>query len=86
MARSTGPLLAVGAITLGNEVILNEKPMNWKIPIATGLAAGLFVIVENAWPDGAVALAWMALATVVFVRIDPATPSPVENLLKLTRE
>lgn len=82
MAKSTGPILAVGAITLANEVLIAEKEMNWRIPAATGIAAGIFALLEKGWRDGAVTLAYLALVTVLFVRTDPATPAPVESFNK----
>jgi hypothetical protein len=81
MAASTGPILAVGAITLANRVVFNNKPMDWKVPIATGIAAVLFAGAERAVGDVAAKLAYLALITVVFVRIDPSTPSPAESAL-----
>lgn len=78
--RTTGPVLAIGAITLGNNVIFNGKPFDWRVPIATGIAAGAFALAEKAWPEGAVALAWMALVTILVTRVDPNVPSPVETL------
>lgn len=79
MARSTGPILAVGGITLANAVIVNGKPIDWRVPIATGLAAGLFSLAEKGWEKGAVALSYLALVTVLFVRLDPKVPAPVES-------
>jgi hypothetical protein len=78
--KTTGPVLATGGITLANAVLLNGKPFDWKIPIATGIAAGAFALAEKAWEQGAVALAWMALVTILITRVDPKTPSPVESL------
>lgn len=86
MAKSTGPILAVGAIALGNEVIVAGKEMNWRIPAATGIAAGIFAFAEKGWKDGAVALAYLALVTVLFVRTDPKTPAPVESFNKWFNE
>jgi hypothetical protein len=80
--RSTGPILAIGAITVGNQVLLNGKSLNWKIPVATGIAAGMFALAEKGWEDGAVALAWLALVTVIFARVDPNVPAPAESLQK----
>lgn len=82
MGRSTGPILAVGAISLGNAVIFNGKPFDLRIPVATGIAAGGLALAERGWEKGAVALAWLALVTVLFVRTDPATPAPAESFLK----
>lgn len=80
MAKSTGPILAVGAITLANQVIFHDQPINWRIPIATGIAAMGLALVEPAMGKAAPMLAWAALFTVVFVRVTPGVPSPVETL------
>lgn len=82
MAETTGPILVIGGITLVNRVIVNEKPMDWRIPIATGVTAGFFALAEKGWPKGAVALAYLALVTTLFTRIDPTVPSPVESITK----
>lgn len=81
MARSTGPVLALGAITIANRTIVHGQPMEWRIPIATGFAAGALALMERGWEDGAVGLAWLALVTVLFVRLQPGVPSPVESVL-----
>jgi hypothetical protein len=78
--KTTGPVLAIGAITLANNVLFNDKPFDWRVPIATGIATGAFALAEKAWPQGATALAWMALVTILITRIDPKVPSPVETL------
>jgi hypothetical protein len=78
--RTTGPVLAIGGITVANAVLFNNKPFDWKVPIATGIAAGAFALGEKAWEKGAVALAWMALVTILVTRVDPKVPSPVETL------
>lgn len=79
MARTTGPILAVGAITLANKSIIHGDPVDWRIPVATGITAGVFALGERAWQDGAVLLAWLALVAVLFVRIDPRQKAPVES-------
>lgn len=80
VSKSTGPILAVGGITVANAVLFNGKPLDWRVPIATGIAAGGFVLLEKGWEKGAVGLAWLALITVLLTRVDPATPSPIETL------
>lgn len=80
MSRTTGPILALGGITLANRVLFNDQPMDWRIPIATGITAGAFSLAEKAWEKGAVALAWLALITVLLTRVDPRVPAPVETL------
>jgi hypothetical protein len=81
VAQSTGVILAVGAVTLVNESVFQGKPIDWRVPIATGFAAGLFALGERAWPSGVVGLAWLALITTMFVRIKPGTPAPIETAL-----
>lgn len=82
MARTTGVVLAIGGITIANRVIFNNQDMDWKVPIATGLAAGMFALLEKGWEKGAVALSWVALLTILLARIDPKVPSPAESALK----
>lgn len=79
MARSTGVVLAVGAITMGNSVIVNEQPINWRVPIATGIAAGMLSLVEKVSEPLALGIAYIALITVLFVRVQPNVPAPVES-------
>ncbi len=81
MAASTGPILAIGAITLANRVVFNDESMDWKIPIATGIAAVLFAGAERAVGRTASYLAYAALVAVVFVQVDPKVPSPAESAL-----
>jgi Na+-translocating ferredoxin:NAD+ oxidoreductase RnfD subunit len=81
MSATTGPVLATGAITMFNETILNGKGIDWRVPLATGLAAMGFSLFERAAPKLADVLAWTMLITVLFSRTDPTTPSPTENLL-----
>lgn len=86
MAQTTGPILAVGGLTLANRVVFNDQPMDWKVPIGTAIAAVLFSGAERVAPRAAVALAYLALVSVVFVRVDPAVPSPAESALKWFNE
>lgn len=76
--KTTGPILAIGGITLATQVIAEKQDFNWRVPIATGIAAGLFALAEKGWEQGAVMIAYTALVTVLFVRIDPKTPAPAE--------
>ncbi|TFV29505.1 hypothetical protein E4K10_49915 [Streptomyces sp. T1317-0309] len=57
-------------------MIFNDKPMDWKVPIGTAIAAVLFAGAERAIGQTAVRLAYLALLTTVFVRVDPSVPSP----------
>lgn len=79
MSRTLGPILATGAVTIANATVFNGKPMDWRVPIATGLAAIGFNLAEKAAPDVAVVLAWTTFLTVVLTRVDPNVPSPAES-------
>lgn len=81
MSRTTGPILAVGAITMANQSIFHEEPVDWRVPIATGMAALGFSALERALPDVARVLAWGTVAAVLLTRMDPKVPSPVESFL-----
>lgn len=86
MAASTGPILAIGAITVANRTVFHDEPIDWKVPIGTALAAVLFAGAERAVGRGAVAVAYLALVTVVFARVDPSVPAPAETALKWFNE
>lgn len=79
MARTTGPILAIGAITLANQSVIHDEPIDIRVPVATAVAAGIFALAERGWEDGAVALSWLALVTVLFARLDPKVPAPAES-------
>jgi hypothetical protein len=84
MPGSTGPILAIGAITMVNESVVNGQPVDWRVPIATGLAALAFGGLENGIPafsDAFTKLAWLALVTTLIVRLKPNTPAPLESFV-----
>ncbi len=83
MAASTGPVLAVGGITLLNETVLHAQPFNWKVPIATALAALALAGVERLSPELAVGIAYVSLVAVLFTRVNPTVPAPAESLANL---
>ena len=80
MAQSTGPILAIGGITVFNEVVLHTQPFNWKVPIATGIAALAFAGLEKVSSELAVGLAYVGLVAILFTRVNPAVPAPAESL------
>ncbi len=81
MAKTTGPILTVGAITMINNSVFHDEPFDWRVPVATGLAAAGFALAEKVWPKAAIALTWMAVATVLLSRTTPGIPSPTESAL-----
>lgn len=90
MGRSTGPILVAGAITWANTVLIGEREQDLftsttTIGVTTGLAAGILYGIEKLSGDFATALAWAALVTVLFVRVQN-NPTPMERALKIVRE
>lgn len=81
MAETTGPILALGAITVANRSVFHDKPMDWRPLVATGLAALAFAGAEKVWGPGARMLAWTALISVCLTRVEADVPSPVESAL-----
>lgn len=81
MAGSTGPILAAGGLVAFNAIVVNSKPpaSQARVVVGTAIAAGGLALAENAAPRAAVAFAWLVLVTVLFVRVDPATPAPLES-------
>lgn len=80
MSETTGPILAIGAVTVLNQTILHGRPMDWRIPIATGVATAGFSLLERGAPQAARLAAYAALVTVLFSRIN-GVPSPTESFL-----
>jgi len=79
VSKTIGPILAMGGLTIANQTVFHNQPMDWRIPVATGLAAIGFSLAEKAWPQGAEILAWTALLTVLLTRTNPKVPSPAES-------
>lgn len=81
MAETTGPILAIGAITVLNRNVFHNEEWDWRIPIATGISVGLFAALEKPFPKMAIALAWLAVMGISLGRVDPTVPSPAESAL-----
>lgn len=79
MSKTTGVVLATGGVTIINQTVFHGQPMDWRIPIATGIAAVGFSLAERAWPLGAELLAWSAFLTIMLTRVNPKVPSPAES-------
>lgn len=90
MARSTGIVLTLGAITAANEVLFAPMAQgntamgafNWRIIPATGALALVLSALERVAPEYAVGLALLSLATVLIVPFGNA-PTPLQNFLKV---
>lgn len=81
MAASTGPIIAAGMVTAFNAIIIHDRPAGGQFPTAVGtaIAAAGLALLEHAMPTTARALAWTVLITVLFVRLDPRVPAPLES-------
>lgn len=79
MSKTTGVVLATGGITILNQTIFHDQPMDWRVPVATGLAAVGFTLAERVWPQGAEILAWSGFLTLLLTRTNPKVPSPAES-------
>lgn len=79
MSKTTGVVLATGGITIVNQTIFHNQPMDWRVPVATGIAAVGFSLAEKVWPAGAEILAWSAFLTLLLSRTNPKVPSPAES-------
>lgn len=80
-SQTLGPVLAVGGITMANQVIFNDLEIDWRVPVATGIAALTLRGAEAMWAPGARMLAWTALVAVCLTRVTPGIPSPIESAL-----
>jgi len=84
VANSTGPILAVGIIEFGNDY-LNGQGLQFRVLLATGVAAGGLALLEHApgLEPVATGIAWIALVTLMFTRMG-GKPSPADTLRKVT--
>lgn len=77
MAKSTAPILIIGAITIADKTLqlveLNHFPAStaisfqWRTIAATGLAAGAFALLERVNQPLTVGVAWVALVSTLLV-------------------
>jgi hypothetical protein len=80
VSATTGPILAIGGITMANNILFHDQSFDFRVPIATLIAAAGFSAIEHLSTGFAVALAWTAFAVVLLTRVDPKVPSPIETL------
>lgn len=78
-------MLAVGGITLLNQSLLAPKPteIDFRIIPATAVAVAGLALLERLSEGLAVGIAYVALVTVLFARLDPKSGSPAENLIRI---
>lgn len=82
MSGSLGPVLAMTGITLFNDVVFHNVDIQKEQRVIVGgaVVAASLALLETVWAEGAVAIAWLGLITVLFVRVKPGQPAPLESL------
>lgn len=81
MAKSTGPILLTGGVTALSDY-MNGRGVEYRVLLATGIAAGVFALIEDIDQPIAVGLAWLAFVSSLLVPHANGTPSPVETFLR----
>jgi hypothetical protein len=91
MAKSTGPILAIGGITIFYDQVMRDvgvTPMA-KIAAGTGFAAVSFALLERMNAPLTVGVAWVALITSLamprysYIRMNYSAPSVIEGMLSM---
>jgi hypothetical protein len=80
MAASTAPVLLTGGATMLADY-LNGKGVEFRVALATGIAAGLLALMEEADAPAAVGIAWLAFAASMITPRSNGTPSPAQTFL-----
>lgn len=84
MSRSTGPILAAGALTFVSRSVLGDEPddlrLGARVLVGTGIVAMTLSAFERVSEPGAVAFAWLALTAALFVP-PPGAKSPIQTAL-----
>jgi hypothetical protein len=85
MARSTGPILAVGGITIANQSLLakEQQPVDFRVIVGTAVAAAGLALLERVSEGLAVGIAYIALVAVLFAELDKKAGAPAENLIRI---
>lgn len=69
VATATGIILVAGTITFANEWY-QTKQINWRVPVATTLAALVFEGISHVNDHAATGLAWMALLVAMLTKFN----------------
>jgi hypothetical protein len=88
MARSTGPVLAAGALTWASRTFFDNRggfdfEESARIGVATGLGVGVMSLVERVNAPFAVGLAYVLLVTVLLVPLPGHRETPLTHALNL---
>lgn len=79
MAASTTPIVLTGAVTMLADYLQGEG-VKWNVAVATGIAAGVFALLEKADPPLVAGLAWVAFVGSMVAPRSKGKP-PVEVFL-----
>jgi hypothetical protein len=84
VAKSTGPILAIGAMTIFQQTLgkyNTRDDLDMRVVAATGLTIGAFALLEKVNQPLVVGLAWIALVTKAFVPLSFKTgPGRYDNI------
>jgi hypothetical protein len=80
MADSTAPILLTGGTTLLSDYI-NGKGVDYRVAMATGIAAVVFGVAEKADRQAVVGVAWIALVASLIIPRANGTPGPLQTFL-----
>lgn len=80
MAESTTPILLTGGTTMLSDYI-NGKGVDYRVAMATGIAALLFAGAEKADRQAVVGVAWIALVASLIIPHANGTPGPAQTFL-----
>jgi hypothetical protein len=81
MADTTGPIVLAGGLTVISDY-MQDQGWQWRTVLATGLAAGVLALIEQANKGLAVALAWLALITSLLTPRKNGSQPPVQTFLR----
>jgi hypothetical protein len=91
MARSTGPILAAGAITWANVTLFEKRGVSFDMPetmrivVATGIASAGLSLLGKFSPDLAYGLSLAAILTVLVVPVGGTKQSPATRALDFVK-
>lgn len=82
MADSLGPVMAMTAVTLFNDIVVNGlDPIKEQNVVVAGAVVALGLnLLEKVSSDLAVGIAWTGLITVLLVRTKANVPAPLEAI------
>ena len=81
MSASTTPIVVAGSMTMLADY-MQGRGVQYRVALATGIAATIFSLVEPVDPGLVAGIAWLAMIGSLVVSRPNGAPSPVEVFLK----